>query len=81
VITMKWEDDTKYDDDERNDDEKDDVEVVEAITDKAAARDAWVEGWKRGKHVEEVDDITIGLAEDRFERWWSKNYEQSGGGE
>lgn len=36
---------------------------------------AYIQGYKQGKHVEEVDGVSIRAAEDRFEQWFSLNHE------
>lgn len=46
---------------------------MDAVT-KALMRDAWVEGYKEGKDVEEVQPISIRSAKGRFERWFQRNY-------
>lgn len=42
---------------------------------KAFAREAYVEGYKKGYHVETYSDFDIRVANMCFDRWWEANYE------
>lgn len=42
---------------------------------KDVAFEAYREGYKLGHDVEELDSMDKKLIENRFERWWSINYE------
>jgi hypothetical protein len=41
--------------------------------DKETAKQAFIEGYKEGKSVEEYSNTTIKTAESKFERWWQLN--------
>jgi hypothetical protein len=41
--------------------------------DKDALKEAWVEGYKMGKHVGDVDPTSIKAAKREFEQWWARN--------
>jgi len=49
------------------------------MTDKDALRKAYLEGYSEGKNVEELSDIAIKTAKQRFNRWYDLN--SSGGDE
>jgi len=44
------------------------------MTDKETAKEAFIEGYKEGKSVEEYSQTTIRTAETKFERWWRLNH-------
>jgi len=46
---------------------------------KAAARQAYIEGYKLGYDVESYGSDTMRLLETRFERWWSREMEGNDG--
>ena len=45
------------------------------MTDKDTAKQAFIEGYKDGKDVEEYRKVTIRTAAQKFERWWNLNNE------
>lgn len=40
--------------------------------DRETAKDAWMEGYRLGKNVEDVDRVSERMATDRFRRWWDR---------
>jgi len=44
------------------------------MTDKETLREAYIEGYKQGRSVEEYSKTTIKTAESKFERWWNLNF-------
>jgi hypothetical protein len=43
------------------------------MTDKEELRQAFLEGYKAGRGVEEVSSMSVKTAKSRFERWFSLN--------
>jgi hypothetical protein len=51
------------------------AELPQRMTEKERLKQAYIQGVKDGKNVEEVSDVAIRAAEARFERWYDRQYE------